>query len=124
MSLGVIQTLVFRDIVWKGVVDEAFDFFTFSLLVLIFVLIINLGLDIKEDIPSIPAAFATMALKQVRRLRLSLAGRNSLPVGCPRPLRLLRPLLPLRLLRLLHHPHPADPLDLLARPDPPQRLPH
>lgn len=63
MSLGVVQTLVLCDVVRERMVDEAFNFFALSLLVLIFVFVIDFGLDIKEDIPSVPASFATMTLK-------------------------------------------------------------
>lgn len=62
MSLRV-EILVLRDVVGVGMVDEAFDLFALSLLILVLIFIIDLGLDIEENIPSVPTPLATVALE-------------------------------------------------------------
>lgn len=61
MALGV-EVFVLSDVVGVRMIDEALYLFAFSLLILVLVFIIDLGLDVEENIPSVPATLATMAL--------------------------------------------------------------
>ena len=62
MSSIVFKTPNIGFIVGVSVVDEIFDLFTISLVILAFVLIVNLGLDIEESIAPVFATFSAMAL--------------------------------------------------------------
>lgn len=44
-------------------IDEVFYLFTFSFLILIFILVVYLGFDIKENILPVPASLATVTLQ-------------------------------------------------------------
>lgn len=57
-----IEVLVLGDVVGVRVIDKTFDLFAFSLFILVLVFIVDLGFDVEENIPSVPATLATMAL--------------------------------------------------------------
>lgn len=65
MSLGV-EVLALLKLIGVGMVDEAFYLLTVSLLILILVFVVDLGLEVKEYILSIPTPLAAMALRTVR----------------------------------------------------------